>query len=242
MPILYIPISYKSLLYWLLLCSLMFFGFFLSWDLGILQSIIQQDNTRVCIIILLLLIGMSCHCGYRSIFLSRQFKMLDSFYDGHQETGVAQSKIYPKGQSLAQEYLFSSSQQKSKDIAGQEDKSLQAELLVEETSGPHQVGWFVVGVMIKLGLLGTVIGFIVMLSSVSGLENLTIADVKDLMQKMTEGMGIAMSTTLIGLICSMLLSAQYLLLDRMADRFVALNIRLGDEFRAQQVSDSEPAL
>lgn len=238
----YISISYRTLLYWLLLCSLMFFGFFLSWDLGILQSIIQQDNTRVCIIILLLLAGMSCHCGCRSIYLSKQFKMLDRFYAGHKENGAAQSKLFPKGKSLAQEYLFSSSYQKDGDAKNQEGKSLLAELLVEETSGPHQVGWFVVGVMIKLGLLGTVIGFIVMLSSVSGLENLTIADVKDLMQKMTEGMGIAMSTTLIGLICSMLLSAQYLLLDRMSDRFVALNIRLGDEFKALGSSQQESAL
>ena len=98
------------------------------------------------------------------------------------------------------------------------------------------------GGMIKLGLLGTVIGFIVMLSSVSGLENLTIADVKDLMQKMTEGMGIAMSTTLIGLIGSMLLSAQYLLLDRMADRFVAMSIRLGEEFKAQKGEQLEVVL
>jgi len=51
-----------------------------------------------------------------------------------------------------------------------------------------------------------------------------------------------MSTTLIGLIGSMLLSAQYLLLDRMADRFVALNISLGDRFQTAPVEASGAAL
>ena len=238
----HLSIRYKVLLYWLLLCSLIFFGFFLSWDLGVLQSIIQQDNTRVCLIILFLLIGMSCHCGYRSIYLSLQFKMLEQFYSIDRSQKCFQGRLFPKGESLAQEYLFGSSANVIDETTLQRDKSLLAELLVEETSGPHQVGWFVVGGMIKLGLLGTVIGFIVMLSSVSGLENLTIADVKDLMQRMTEGMGIAMSTTLIGLIGSILLSTQYLLLDRMADRFVAMNIRLGEEFKAQTGEPLEVAL
>ncbi len=237
----YVPVSFKPFLYWLLLFSLMAFGVFLSWDLGFLPLIIEQDNTRICMIILLLLLAMSCHCAYRSVVLSAQFQMFDAFY---QESNSCKdksiSKRYPPGRSLAQEYLFSSAQTQKAEL--QSDKALMAELLVEETRGSHQVGWFVVAAMIKLGLLGTVIGFIIMLSSVSGLENLTISDVKDLMQKMTEGMGVAMSTTLIGLIGSMLLSAQYLLLDRMADRFVVLNISLGDRFQSAPVDASGTAL
>jgi hypothetical protein len=40
----------------------------------------------------------------------------------------------------------------------------------------------------------------------------------------------------------MLLSAQYLLLDRMADRFVAMSIRLGEEFKAQKGEQLEVVL
>ncbi|MDO6749982.1 MotA/TolQ/ExbB proton channel family protein, partial [Gilvimarinus sp. 1_MG-2023] len=80
---------------------------------------------------------------------------------------------------------------------------------------------FMTGVLVKLGLLGTVVGFMLMLGSVSGLENLDTSDLKVLMQQMTTGMGVAMNTTLVGLVCSILLGLQYLLLDRSADRLVA---------------------
>lgn len=230
----YHPIKYKVLLYWLLLFGLIVFGFYVGWDSGVLQEIIQQDKTRVCIFILLLLVVMSSHCAYRSLFLAKQFWMHDYFQQCRQSLGgLPKDKTYADGESLTQDYLFNFSDNKQLPESSA-DKSLLAELLLEGTKGSHQVGWFVVGVMVKLGLLGTVIGFIVMLSSVSGLENLTIDDVKSLMQQMTQGMGIAMSTTLIGLICSMLLSVQYLLLDRMADRFVASSIALGEQPLAKQ--------
>ena len=59
-----------------------------------------------------------------------------------------------------------------------------------------------------------------MLSSISGIEELDISDIKDLMQQMTQGMGVSMNTTMIGLISSMLLGVQLLLLDRCADGLI----------------------
>lgn len=99
-----------------------------------------------------------------------------------------------------------------------------AEVMAERARGAHQVGWFVTGLMIKLGLLGTVVGFIMMLSSLEGLEQLDISDIKTLMQQMTQGMGVAMNTTLVGLIGSMLLGLQFLLLDRHADQLIASTV------------------
>ena len=74
--------------------------------------------------------------------------------------------------------------------------------------------------MIKLGLLGTVIGFIMMLTSIGGLDSLDIEQVQRLMQQMTQGMMVALNTTLLGLIGSMILGIQYLLLDHCADRLL----------------------
>lgn len=209
-------VPYKALMHWLLMFGLTLFGLFLSWDMGVLQDIIAQDNTRLCLVIITMLLVMSAHCAYRSFFLSRQYLML-LYYP--------QMTAFHAGQSLAQDYLTSAGPNEN----NSSDKTLLAEVLMEKARGTHQVGWFIAGTMIKLGLLGTVIGFIVMLSSVSGLESLTISDIKTLMQRMTQGMGIAMSTTLVGLSCSMLLSLQYLLLDRTADQFVALTIEFDQQ-------------
>jgi len=220
----YTPVRYKILLYWLLLLGLILFGLFMSWEQQLLQSIIQQDKTRLSLVILLLLLVMTLHSGYRSYFLSEQYQMFDRCVEQLEQEKTIPNQ-YSHGVCLAQDYLRGSA---ADSIENQQvgESPLLAELLVEETRGPHQVGWFISGVIVKLGLLGTVIGFIIMLSSVSGLENLTIEDIKSLMQHMTLGMGVAMDTTLVALVCSILLSAQYLLLDRMSDRFVALTIEL----------------
>ena len=105
-----------------------------------------------------------------------------------------------------------------KNIEANEERVIMAELLVEKLNGPNQIAWFFSGIAIKLGLLGTVIGFVLMLLSVSGLDNLDVSDIKALMQQMTEGMGIAMNTTMVGLISSMLLGIQCLMLDRFANK------------------------
>lgn len=207
----YQPVAYKTLFYWLLLFSLMLFGSYLSWDFQLLQRLFAQDKTRISLVIAAMLLVMSLHAGYRALFLARQFLMFDELFKSN--TRVEAVPLYQQGVSIAQDYLANSG-------------GLQAEILAERIRGSHQVGWFMSGAMLKLGLLGTVIGFVIMLGSMQGLDTLDLSDIKLLMQQMTEGMGIAMNTTIVGLVGSLLLSGQYLLLDRMADRFVQETLTL----------------
>ncbi len=72
-----------------------------------------------------------------------------------------------------------------------------------------ETGWFVSDFLLKLGLIGTVIGFILMLNSVTLIENFDLTMMQNLLQQMSGGMKVALYTTLSGLITSILLSAQY---------------------------------
>ncbi len=68
---------------------------------------------------------------------------------------------------------------------------------------------FVSRVLIDLGMIGTVVGFIYMLSiSFRGIETATAASFKYALQSMGTGMGTALWTTATGLICSVLLRVQ----------------------------------
>ena len=147
----------------------------------------------------------------------------------HFDTAPSQSNnaiihLFPQGESVIQDYVNGLLSGNS-----EHDKTLLTEVMAEALRGSHQVGWFIAGLVIKLGLLGTVIGFVLMLRSISGLDNLDISDIKQLMTQMTQGMGVAMNTTMVGLVCSMLLGLQYLLLDRCADGVVTQAIDLGQE-------------
>jgi len=67
--------------------------------------------------------------------------------------------------------------------------------------------------LLKLGLLGTIVGFILMLLPLATLENFDAASMKSSMKVMSGGMAVAMYTTLAGLVGSILVKAQYYILD-----------------------------
>lgn len=95
------------------------------------------------------------------------------------------------------------------------------QLLSERSHGPHETAWWFAGAAIKLGLLGTVVGFIFMSLQLSRMPGFDIEHVQALLSQMTQGMAIALYTTLVGLAANLWLGLQLLLLDRMADRVVA---------------------
>jgi biopolymer transport protein ExbB/TolQ len=96
-----------------------------------------------------------------------------------------------------------------------------ADILAERARGQHEMGWFISGLSLKLGLLGTVIGFVMMLGSVTTMESLDLSDIQGVLSRMTLGMGVALNTTLVGLTANVLLGFQYLMLDRGADKLVS---------------------
>ena len=78
----------------------------------------------------------------------------------------------------------------------------------------YETEWFVSEVLISLGMIGTVIGFIFMLHSVFG--NLNISDtvaVQQSLGSMAKGMGTALLTTLVGLISSVLIKSQLVMVE-----------------------------
>ncbi len=101
------------------------------------------------------------------------------------------------------------------------DTAALVDVLQDRAHGPHEWAWWVNGLLLKLGLLGTVAGFIIMAFQVSGLESFDVSQAQKLLKNMTYGMGIALLTTLVGLIANMILGAQLLMLDRCADLLVS---------------------
>ena len=71
--------------------------------------------------------------------------------------------------------------------------------------------------MVKLGLLGTIIGFVLMLGTVSNITDFDLSTVQKILSHMSAGMGTALYTTYAGLVCSILAGVQYHMLDRGAD-------------------------
>lgn len=74
-------------------------------------------------------------------------------------------------------------------------------------------GWFMSEMCLNLGMLGTIIGFVLMLS---GFETLDIANpstISSLLSSLGKSMATALYTTLVGITCGCLLKIQYYILD-----------------------------
>ena len=205
----------NTLISWLWLAGLLLFMVMITWDIGLLPAVLAADQTRISLVLLLLTALTSLHCAYRSYQLSRLESELLNWQRDFISDSDSQQKPDKTILSIYLPLMISDRTQKQP-----ENLSLNGELLAEHFHYQHAFGWFTAGAMIKLGLLGTVIGFIMMLTSIGGLDSLDIEQVQRLMQQMTQGMMVALNTTLLGLVGSMILGIQYLLLDHCADRLL----------------------
>jgi biopolymer transport protein ExbB/TolQ len=82
----------------------------------------------------------------------------------------------------------------------------------------------------KLGLLGTIIGFIMMLAPIAGLDAANRGALKSSMTLMGDGMAVAMYTTLAGLVGSILLKIQYYMLEDATARLFNFAVNLTEVY------------
>ena len=202
--------GYTPLYGWLLLFGLLLFGAFLLWHYELLQQLQEQDQTRLSIIILVLFILTTLYLGWCALRLSRESSLAEQAEpdaDGWAADHLRLVRqLQESGGDLSQEPLLAR--------------------LVEQVHSGHGSGWFISDLLLRLGLIGTVIGFVMMLGSVYSLEGDGAYVLKQLLGEMGGGMQVALYTTLTGLGSAILLSIQCHWLDRCADRLVSRIIEL----------------
>jgi len=96
---------------------------------------------------------------------------------------------------------------------GDEDKHL-----VEKIDHLIEVGWFASDLCLTIGMIGTVFGFIMMLSGFSAVDVSQVQTIQELIKQLGAGMSTALYSTLVGLVCSALLKIQYFNLNQAIDR------------------------
>ena len=87
--------------------------------------------------------------------------------------------------------------------------------------GNQELGWFISDLLLTIGMIGTVSGFLIMLTG--AFAGVNISDevaMKSVLEKMAKGMSTALYTTLFGLICGSLLKIQYFSLARATDLLI----------------------
>ncbi|MCW9035094.1 MAG: MotA/TolQ/ExbB proton channel family protein [Rhodospirillales bacterium] len=208
---------HRLFLQWLIFFSTVIVGLVFIWLQGGFHFVIASDSTHITLFIALIFVISFGHGALRAWRVSCELNDL-------QALETKQGNVAP--QSIVGAYL------KHQSLEQEEQGPVRLDdVLSERMRGPQEIGWFLSGLLVKLGLLGTVIGFIYMLGSVADLESLDISDAQELIQRMTKGMGVALVTTLVGLVASMISGFQYLMIDRGADRLISGAYLLASEQR-----------
>jgi biopolymer transport protein ExbB/TolQ len=88
----------------------------------------------------------------------------------------------------------------------------------------------VAGSLVLLGLIGTVIGFIIALSGVDPEQASDVSSVTPMVSTLIEGMSTALYTTLVGAVLNIWLLINYHLLAGGTVKLIASLVELGEEF------------
>ena len=171
-----------------LLLTLILFSFYLLFQLELINLIVESDRSKISMIILAIYVLATVHWFYVALSLDREISFI----------------IEPKENTLIGRFLLNT------------DKNLEKNnllLIEDELSNKHSVGYLAVDVLLKLGLTGTVIGFILMLLPIGEIKDFDPEILQKLLSTMSGGMAVALYTTLTGLVTSMILKFQYFVLD-----------------------------
>lgn len=221
--------EHHLLLTWLVFTGTLVFALFVGWQEDLLPQLYETDRSRISFAITLIYILITAHCANRISRLSYESNEVDRLsrfiHDNPQAGLTIQDDMAsldgygPIPDSYMRRYLRDLVYQHRAEQTTDDNNTNRdlIEVYAAKLKGPQEIGWFATDIMLKLGLLGTIVGFIMMLGSVANVKDFDVSTMQKILQLMSSGMGTALYTTMAGLSCSMLAAAQYYMLDRSAD-------------------------
>tara|TARA_B100000482_G_scaffold63372_1_gene44089 strand:- start:337 stop:969 length:633 start_codon:yes stop_codon:yes gene_type:complete len=172
----------------LLLLVLIVFGVWILDERGLLAVVLEGDKSQISTVIACLWVISSIYWLYLSKIISDERNSFEN--------------MEFKNKKLLVSRFFNS-------LKKNEDKDVLINAFESEFEKKISYGVVASDVALKLGLLGTIIGFILMLKPIADLNSTSPEDLKMALSSMSSGMAVALYTTLTGLIVSTLLRIQF---------------------------------
>lgn len=204
---------------WLIFASVNLLTFVLLWFYGLAEKALSSDPTYITLFIMLIYVATSLHCLSRCLAISREADAEKRLAASISNASEKHSRILEiargsdaesGGNGLVADHIRNLvTTSKLSDPDRKFDQTLLLRVLAERLSGSNAFGAFASDLAMKLGLFGTIVGFIMMLAPIAGFNAEDQAALKSSMPLMSEGMAVAMYTTLAGLVASILIKIQY---------------------------------
>jgi hypothetical protein len=178
----------------------------------------QTDRTRISSVILALFALTSLHCLTQTWIVSREMIQVRRFRYRMLHGGLARLTYeYPAGlgeTSLIAHHvgnlITKGKAQKGRRI----DQTLLLRALADRIRSREKLGIFVSEALLRLALLGTAVGFILMLIPIAGLLAFDAESLRKALAGMSGGMATALNITVTGIATALVLKLQYFFLDK----------------------------
>ena len=202
---------YKYLLFlrYFLINSIGIAFLLVAYSQGFLNKAINADITNVVLLIMLLFLLGIIIATQKTFWISK-------------EINYTFSKNIPKN-SFAKSFVTN-----SKRLDASSRNNLAASLRIKLLSKINYVK-FLANTLVILGLIGTVVGFIIALSGVDGSVSSNPEEVSKMVSTLIQGMSVALYTTLVGSICSVWLNLCYQMMSTGANKLLSNIIELGEK-------------
>lgn len=203
--------AYDAVLKWVLLMALIAVAAVVSYDYGLLTYLFVADQSKITVLIAVLYVAFSGHCLWILVELAREYRRA---LQVKAALAVAtRVPDLPRGGGLINSYIADviRSREHPSEVEGN------AHLLMMSLGASFRrrtkIGSYGADLLYKLGMLGTMVGFVMMLNSMGDLANFDVDTLRGALQKMIAGMAVSLLTTIAGLIGGILLRLEYNIAD-----------------------------
>lgn len=203
--------AYDAVLKWALLMALIVVAAIVSYDYGLLTYLFTADRSRITVLIAVLYVAFSAHCLWILVELSREYRRALQWKA--KLAASTRAPQPPQGGGLVDSYVADviRSREHPSEVEGN------AHLLMMSLGASFRrrtkIGTYGTDLLYKLGMLGTMVGFVMMLNSMGDLSNFDVDTLRGALQKMIAGMAVSLLTTIAGLIGGILLRLEYNIAD-----------------------------
>ena len=210
------------LLKWLIFTAVSVFGFVLLWHFEMIQGMVERDVSYISLVILIVYALTSVHALSVTVEMSSEIntahRVREQIMGGTEGYRVIGGRVLlSDGTELLPGVLTSHIRDlvnKARRADGNPiDQTPLMRSLADKLRGKQNLGHLSSDLQLKLGLLGTIVGFIYMLLPLDSLEDFSVASMKSVLTFMSTGMGVALYTTLAGLVGAILVKIQYYFID-----------------------------
>lgn len=221
--------DYAPLLKWILVNTLLAVGVLALVSFGVTDRL-ETDDTRISIVIIIIFLVTNVHCLTQTIFVSKELTAGRLVRDAIVESGgrpltvVDDRIVTAHGRTLEPGVVtdhIGDLIAKARTVGDVHlDQSLLLRSLADQLRAREKLGLFVSESLLRLALLGTAVGFILLLIPISELGAFDVDSLRQTLAGMTNGMSIALTVTVTGIGTALVLKFLYYLLDEaVADLF-----------------------